>query len=211
MSRFRFATGVVVCGLLISITSCTSKDKTIETETAKPLGPISSSTLVLSEGQIMDRYNITDTNSAANALRVILDESLSPSESAEPTLASCKMKGDDAKKLLMPLKALMDNQISIERDAYINDPAEYARTHPLESCAAQCACGTMLSILEPVDMSAIKKAKDKSQHKRYLKHMEAKAERQSADESATCARKAAWFCSSDLRSYLEREASKNAQ
>jgi hypothetical protein len=212
MSRLTFATLASGFSILVLVAACTSTNKSTATDGgSKGSGQASMSGVLLTEPQILDRYTITDTNEAANALQVILDESLSPSETSEPTLSVCKMKGDDAKKLLMPIKAIMDSQINVERDAYINDPVEYARAHPLESCAAQCACGTMLSIIEPVDLSAFRKSKDKAQHKRYVKHLEAKAKRQSAEESATCARKAAWFCSSDLRTYLESEARKNGQ
>jgi hypothetical protein len=214
-----FARGILL-SLIVSTfaftSGCTSKQSSSETpssEGTKGVQAVPSASIVLTEVQILDRYNLMEMNAAANALRVILDQSLSaPKEiMEEPALANCRVTGDDAKKMLMPLKALIDIQESNERDAYILDSDQYSKTHALDSCAAQCACGTMLSVLEPVDAKALRKAKDKAQHRRFLKHLEAKASRQSAEESETCARKAIWFCTSDLRDYLEREARKNAQ
>lgn len=158
-----------------------------------------------SESELLERYSVTELDSVATALRVVFDRGIDPKTANEPVL-DCQLTADEAKRLLNPLRALIDTQTERERDRYAMDPSLYARANGLETCGSKCACGALSNVLKPVSSKSFKTPSQRVAHERSLKRLQAKASRQSAEESLTCARRVSWFCSSDLRAYLEKQS-----
>lgn len=157
------------------------------------------------ESELLERYSVTELDSVATALRVIFDRGTDPKTAGEPVV-DCQISADEAKRLLNPLRALIDTQTDRERDRYAMDPSLYARANGLETCGSKCACGVLANVLKPVSAKSFKTPAQRVGHERSLKRLQAKASRQTAEESLGCARRVSWFCSSELRSYLEKQS-----
>lgn len=200
--------GVLFC---LSLSACVgakkvdgSEDKVSSSESSvqKPSVP--------RESDILSEYSFLEISSAANLLTVIFDQSLDKATGETlPTsspLLECGISGERARDMLMPLKALMDIQIASEREAYIADPESYSEERGFDSCGRNCQCGSLLSVLEGVFLSSLKTNKNKASHQKILTRLEAKASREQDHERLACARRQEWFCSSRLRTYLEKQA-----
>jgi hypothetical protein len=206
-------TATFLCSIAISIAACSSASKSGTTTPpgadASAIGSTSSDlppVAVPSNEEISERYGLKELDSIANALKVVFDQSLAGQNDKQgEAVLGCVMKGDEARRLLMPLKALMDSQTAKEREQYIADPKTFARDKGFETCASSCICGAYAMVLEPVSPREIKKA-NLEIHNRYMSKLQAKAAIQGPDASFACAKKQNWFCRSDLRAYLEREA-----
>ena len=206
-----FVKSVLTVALALTFISCSSKSKS--TDPSASTGPAmkgsgNAADATTSESELLERYSIVELNSVANALRIIFEKSTDPKADQADQILDCAMTADDAKKLSNPLKVLMETQQEREREAYTMDPGVYARSHGLETCGAKCACGALAGVLKPVSAKTLKLPAQKVAHERFVKRLQAKASRQTAEESLTCARKTSWFCNSDLKAYLEKEASK---
>lgn len=194
----------LLVGLLV-LSACASESR--KPETVKPNAP--AVPIVSTTEQISERYGLKELDAAANALKVVFDQSLAASNDQQgEAVLGCPVKGDDARRMMQPLKALIDEAILKERDQYVADPKSYARDRSFETCAATCSCGSLANVLEPVNAKTLKSA-NKSMHDRFLVRLQKKAAIQGPDASLACARKQAWFCRSDLQAYLESEANKS--
>ena len=200
---------LIISAMTISFVGCASKSKSTSSGSSdgpamKAAGNAAAATSSASE--ILDRYSLSELSSAANALHVIFDKGTAATPDAPADqIIDCAITPDQAKKLSQPLKSLMDDQQDRERESYSNDPALYARSHGLETCGATCSCGALASVLKPVSIKTMKTSALKVAHERFVKRLQAKASRQTAEESLTCARKASWFCASELKGYLEKQ------
>lgn len=152
------------------------------------------------QSSVQERYSIQELNSAATALRVIADDDKSKN------ILGCEITSEKALSMTMPLKALIDEKIRSEVEAYESDPKTYANTEGFEMCAKNCACGVFSDVVEQASERKMP-AGSSVAHKRNQSKLRAKASRQSADASATCARKQSWFCGSDLHKFLDKGAS----
>lgn len=196
--------------LCLNLSACAGPKKIDNTE-AKVVAPESSvqKSSIPSESDILNEYSFLEISSAANLLTVLFDQSLDKATgetlpTSTPVL-ECGITGEKARDMLMPLKALMDLQIASEREAYIADPESYSEERNFDACGRNCHCGSLLSVLEGVFLSALKAHKNKASHQKFLTRLEAKASRQQPHESLACARRQDWFCSSRLRTYLEKQ------
>ena len=198
----------VSIAMTLSMTACNSKSKS-------PSGGGSSGPAMKAEGnanaattsesELLQRYSLVELNSVANALKVIFDKSTDAKPETEPVL-DCQISADEAKRLLNPLRSLIDTQTEHERESYTMDPGVYARSNGLETCGAKCACGVLANVLKPVAAKSFKTPSQRMIHERSVKRLQAKASRQTAEESLSCARKQGWFCSSDLRAFLDKQS-----
>ena len=208
-SAMNIAKLLIISTVAISLFGCSSKSKQAGTSNSdgpamKAAGNAAAATSSASE--ILDRYSLSELSSAANALRVIFDKGTSAAADAPAeSILDCAITPDLAKKLGQPLKSLIDDQQDRERESYTNDPALYARSHGLETCGSTCSCGALASVLKPVSAKSMKTSALKVAHERFVKRLQAKASHQTPEESLTCARKTSWFCTSELRGFLEKQ------
>ncbi len=158
------------------------------------------------DSELLERYSLVELNSVANALRLTFEKKTDPKEGGSEPVLDCGINADQARKMMGPLKNLMDTQQEREREAYIMDPSVYARSHGLETCGAKCACSVLSNVLKPVSAKSFKLPAQRVAHDRFVKRLQAKASRQTNEEGLACARKVTWFCSSDLKGYLERQS-----
>ena len=195
---------------LISFAACS----TSETKTDAPNSSSSaakSAAKSASSDDVVQKYSVSELNSAANALRVIADAGISkPSEDRGTEIIGCAMTGRQAMSMTMPIKALIDSSLRTERDSYSQNPKSYSSEKGFESCAGTCSCGLFSDIVESADEVALPQGSSKI-HARNKQRLTAKASHQSATDSLTCAKKATWFCGSDLKAYLEKESRQNAE
>lgn len=198
----RLALTVLVAGLVASCSSGGKKEVAADAAAAAPAP-------VLTSDAITQKYSLQQLNGAANALKVVFDTSMdAPKADKGREILGCSMTGPKAMSMTMPLKSLIDQQQRAEIEAYESDPKEYANTQGFESCASICACGVYSEIVNTARESAMPKGMT-THHGRNKAKLRAKAERQTADASLACARKQTWFCSSDLKQYLEKEVGAN--
>lgn len=181
----------------LSLVSCSSGGKKSDTKAdAASAAPAQ----VLSQDAIQQRYSLQELNAAANALKVIADDDKSKD------LLGCEIPSQKALSMTMPLKALIDEKIRSEVEGYESDPKGYSNTEGFESCAKNCSCGVYNDVVEAASERKMPSGSSVT-HKRNAAKLRAKAERQTAEASLTCAKKQSWFCSSDLRKFLDKGAS----
>lgn len=197
--------------LCLNVSACVGTKKADITEVKAVVSESSvQKASVPRESEILSEYSFLEISAAANLLTVLFDQSLDKATGetlpASTPLLECGITGERARDMLMPLKALMDLQIASEREAYTADPENYSEERDFDSCGRNCHCGSLLSVLEGVFLSALKTHKNKASHQKFITRLEAKASRQQPHESLACARRQDWFCSSRLRSYLEKQA-----
>jgi hypothetical protein len=192
---YRFALILLSAGLLASCSGGSKRSDASSSSSAES-APAAATT---SEA-ILQKYSLQELNSAANALKVMADAE----KGQDPV--GCGIASDKALSMTMPLKALIDQRMRTEVQDYEQDPKSYANTEGFEICAKNCSCGVYSDIVEAARESSLPK-NSAVQHKRNLTRLKAKAERQTAEASTTCAKKQNWFCSSDLRKFLDKGAS----
>lgn len=195
--------------VVMSLVACSSKSKT--SGAGGDDGPVlkgeaNANRATTSESELLERHSLVELSSIQNALRVIFEKSTDPKADAADSVLECQITGDQAKRMMGPLKNLIDSQTDRERDSYSMDPGVYSRSNGLETCGSKCACGALAAVLKPVSAKSFKLPAQRVAHDRSVKRLQAKASRQTAEESLACARKVSWFCSSDLRGYLEKNA-----
>jgi hypothetical protein len=197
-----------VCLVASALIGCSSSEKKEDASAAAPATPRSHA--VTSE-DITAKYSITELNSAANLLKVVIDEAgVKPNDDKGSDIIGCPLTGKQAGTMTMPIKSLIDQVAHAETESYTNDPKNYATEKGFETCAANCACGVLSDIVENAEDSAVPAASAKL-HARNKQHLSVKASHQTSRDSVACARKQSWFCGSDLLSYLQKDAAKNAQ
>jgi|GEM_PF-6162426 len=199
---------IVLIAALVGMVGCSSSDKKVDASKSAPVALMSHT---LSASEVSAKYSILELNSAANLLKVIVDQAGSkPSTDKGSDLIGCPLTGKQAGTMTMPLKALIDGQMKNETDAYTADPKNYANEKGFETCFSNCACGVLGDVVDAASESAMPAGAATRLHSRNKQRLSLKAKHQTAAESLACARKQAWFCTSDLKAYLEKEAKENA-
>lgn len=192
--------------LVAGLSSCSSgekksEDKTTSTTTTKT---------TVSNDEIGQKYSLTELNAAATALRAIADEGMSKSKVDKGSeLIGCPMTSQQAMSMTMPIKALIDQALRTETAAYTENPKGYTSEKGFETCAASCSCGIYSDVIDASNESTMPAGSAKI-HARNKQRLSTKAARQGRADTLTCAKKASWFCGSDLKSYLEKDARDNA-
>lgn len=196
---------------LFMIVGCSSSQKaaggsTVESSSTNANGTGKGA---LNEGEILERYQLSELNGASTLLKLVTDRaSQKPKEGdvpAEPAV-DCAITSEQATAWQRPLRALIDHQIEVAREGYTQDPIAYSRSAGFETCGAHCSCGVYYKVIQSVPAGGLKTPKEKTAHRRFQQRLEAKNTRISPEETLSCARKQNWFCSSDLRTYLEAHA-----
>ena len=169
----------------------------------------SSSKGTMTESEILERYSLTELNGASHALKMIAERAgKKPKEGelpSDPPL-ECNISGEQASRWDHTLRSLLEHQMTVAREAYTQDALAYSRSAGFETCSSSCTCGVYYKVIQPVPVGQLKAPKEKTAHRRFIQRLEAKSSRLSPEENLTCARKQNWFCSSDLRNYLEANA-----
>ncbi len=144
----------------------------------------------LSEGSVLRSHSLEQLDSAANLLM----------RAADGKSACAGVSSDEAKVLILPLRALLDQKtesyLSSHRKGRVSSPA-----WP-KNCARDCHCGLYSSLLEKAGDVRLT-ADDRV----VLKSVSSRAESVSAAELDACGSRAAKsFCSGKLLQYLRQEA-----
>lgn len=189
----RYVIAIASVSILASCSGGAKKsDAVATTATTAPTAPVTSEA-------VLTKYSLQELNGAATALRVVADGGKSND------VLGCDITDQKALSMTMPLKALIDQQARNETDSYEADPKGFASTEGFESCAKNCSCGVYSDVVAAASERKMPAGSGVA-HKRNVAKLRAKAERQSADASLVCARKQTWFCSSDLRKFLDKGA-----
>ena len=207
MSARKFVLGLVC---LVSLAGCSSDEKKSESPGGSSKASVDLKSTANND-DIVQKYSISELNAAATALRAIADAGVSkPADDRGTEIIGCAMSSRQALSMTMPIKALIDSSQRAERDAYALNPKSYSSEKAFESCASTCSCGLFSDIVESAADAALPQGSAKI-HARNKQRLTAKAAHQSAGDTLACAKKAAWFCGSDLKSYLEKESRQNAE
>jgi hypothetical protein len=202
----RIAAALIVA---LAFTSCSSSEKKMES--AKAASVASAPTHATTAEEVGAKYSVTELNSAANLLKVIVDEAGTKTKDDKGTdIIGCALTGKQASTMTMPVKSLIDQQLKSETENYQADPKNYAIEKGFETCAAACACGVLSDIVEGANEASLPPGSAVRLHARNKQRLSLKASHQTARDSLACARKQSWFCGSDLKAYLEKEAKSNA-
>jgi hypothetical protein len=186
-----------------SLSACSSSEKKADPPAQAAASGSSVSKTPLSEDELFQHYSVVELDAAANALKMISDEGISdPSKDHGTAIIGCSMTRAEALKLAMPLKNLIDRDLVRERDNYTSDGEKYAEEHGFDTCAASCSCGILAEVIDKVRPADVAKLAPEF-HNRFILKLKAKAARQGIEAGMDCARKQTWFCTSDLRNYLQ--------
>lgn len=200
---------ITVVAALVFASCSSSEKKADETKAASAAAPVSHA---MTSDEISAKYSIVELNSAANLLKVIVDEAgAKPTDDKGSDLIGCSLTGRQAGTMTMPLKFLIDQQLRSETESYQADPRNYAIEKGFETCASNCACGVLSDVVNAADEAVLPRGNSARLHARNKQRLSLKATHQTARDSLACARKQSWFCSSDLKAYLEKEAKANAE
>lgn len=195
----KFVALVLVFGLV----ACSSSGPKKEDKSTSPVAPMPHT---LTSDDITQKYGLMELNAAANLLKVAVDTAgTKPTKDVGSDLIGCPLTGTEASRMAMSVKALIDKELPGESDAYTNDPRNYATEKGFETCASQCACGVLDDVVEVANESSMPQGSSRT-HARNKQHLSVKAAHLNARDSQVCARKASWFCGSDLRSYLSKDS-----
>ncbi len=202
MKFLRIFSLIFLC--LLSI-GCSSKEKKSDVMASAKSAPHS-----VTDEDMLQKYSLTELNGAATLLRAVIDEAGSqPKDDKEGEIAGCSLTSRQASAMTMPVKSLIDQMMPSEIDAYTRDPKSYAAERGFETCAAICGCGVLSDVLEATNKSLMPRGSSRN-HARNKQSLSVKATHQSAGDTLACARKQTWFCSSDLKAYLEKDTDSNA-
>lgn len=121
-------------------------------------------------------HTIEQLDDAAHVLRFLAD--------GESSLKGCPIEAEEAKKLLLPLHAMIDEKIAEEKST--------ASRRNFDRCEAGCHCGIYSDLAEaPAEKTKLYN----------------KARRLSRKKLLSCAKKSApWFCGSTLLQKLKADA-----
>lgn len=187
---------ILLAAASLVFVSCSSGSKKEEKASEAAVAPVA----VVNQEAIQQKYSLQELNSVANAMKVIADDEKSQN------LLGCEISSQKALSMMMPIKALIDEKTRAEVEGYEADPKGYSNTEGFESCAKNCSCGVYSDVVAAASERKMP-AGSSVTHKRNAAKLRAKAERQTSEASLTCARKQSWFCSSDLRKFLDKSAS----
>lgn len=195
-------------GALFIIAACSSGEK--KSDSSLGTAPAAKS-VAPSKEDLTEKYTLAELNSAANLLKVVSDEGIKlPTADKGSEMIGCPLTSREAMSMTMPVKSLIDQSIRVEAEAYSQNPKTYSGDHGFESCASTCACGVLSDVVEGANESTFPAGSEKI-HSRNQQRLQAKAARQTAGDSLSCAKKQTWFCGSDLKAYLKKEASDNSR
>ena len=187
----------IVSGSFAILTACSSSQK--EQDSAAPAQ--TSSGEAPTQEYVMTKYSIQEFNSAVLGLQAVL-------ESPDANVLGCSISAQEAREMLVPLKAMLDRKISSDSQEYAKDPRVYAKNNGFETCGGNCQCGVLASVLQR--SPAVKaSAGDPKLHSRYLTKLQAKAKLQTPSQTQACARNQSWFCNSELKAYLQNSKVEN--
>lgn len=201
---------VAVLMIALAFTACSSSEKKVDSSKTSPVTPPVARASTPDE--MGAKYSVVELNSAANLLKVVVDEAgAKMSEDKGSDIIGCPLTGKQASTMTMPLKYLIDQQMKNEVESYQADPKNYAVEKGFETCASNCACGVLGDVVNGASESALPAGGSAGRlHARNKQRLSLKATHQTSRDSLACARKQSWFCSSDLKAYLEKEAKSNA-
>jgi hypothetical protein len=135
------------------------------------------------DSSVLQRYSLDEIDSAALLLRVTADGNAS---------VLCRdIASEKARRLLLPMHALFEEKITLERGKL---PLRGRRLTRANRCESNCHCGAYSTLLEGFAPQAD-----------LLAAVTKKAATQSAAESLACAKRNRWFCNSPLLNHLKSE------
>ena len=199
---------IVSASAFLLITACSSGEK--KSESTQPATPPVKA-VSTSKEDLTEKYSLVELNGAANFLKVVIDEGINaPAADKGSEIIGCAITARQAISMTMPIKSLIDQSVRVGAEAYSQNPKIYSGDHGFESCASTCACGVLSDVVEGANESAFPAGSERI-HMRNQKRLQAKAAHQTAGDSLACAKKQTWFCGSDLRAYLVKEAHQSAE
>ena len=202
--------GLSILIATLALAACASHEKTVETPTNK--SETASVSRAATREDVVAKYSIVELDAAANLLKVVIDESGGKLNDDKGTdVVGCPLTGKQATTMTMPVKSLIDQQMKSESESYQTDPKNYAIEKGFETCAATCSCGVLSDVVNGADETALPPGSSGRLQARNKQRLSMKASHQTARDSLSCARKQSWFCGSDLKAYLEKEAKSNAE
>ena len=128
--------------------------------------------------------SLTQLNSAANVLRVVIDEG-----------SFCGLKASEAKNLIQPLHAMLDQEIQ-----KVRNPKSYLQKQ--SHCELTCECGLASDVLERIPSEKLS-----AQERESLSSIQSKASGMTGEQALACAHKNTWFCKSPLLADLRKQSS----
>ncbi|HVK62343.1 MAG TPA: hypothetical protein VM432_12365 [Bdellovibrionales bacterium] len=185
----------VLVGSLTILSACSSSQKEQDQN-----APAESTAEVPTQDFIMTKYSVQEFNSAVIGLKAAL-------ESPDANVLGCSITAQEAREMLVPLKGMLDRKISSESKDYADDPRVYAKNNGFETCGGNCQCGVLASVVERAP--SVKASSDPKLHTRLLTKLQAKAKLQTPQQTLACAKNQSWFCSSELRAYLQNSKVEN--
>lgn len=193
---------------VFALASCSSSQKETSPKQdewgAPVIAPVPAGVPV-TESDVFERHTLIELAAADNLLKMIVEDAKDPEKKVGSLkIAGCEVAPEKAEEMRKSLKSLIDKKLPIERDEYASDPVSYGRISGFETCAARCTCGLFTTVLTPLNRAELKGAREKRTYARDIQRLKAKSNRLSVDESMTCAYRQTWFCSSDLKRFLEK-------
>ncbi|MES2965359.1 MAG: hypothetical protein V4760_15860 [Bdellovibrionota bacterium] len=184
------------------VAACASKPTESKNETP---GAESSTKAAPTAADVKDRYTISQLDAAANALKVIADNSKDPKVDGGKEIIGCSMSAGKANAMKTPLRYLIEGRLSSEREAYSAAPSQYGDSNSFETCATNCSCGILSEVVRGARTTAFKK-NDSKYHERWSARLKLKAKTLGERELRSCAVKQTWICGSELLVYLETQS-----
>lgn len=154
------------------------------------------------ESNLLKTYSIEKLFEAANVLRVAFDATLE-TEGEPASVAGCSLSHEEAERYLNGIRILIDGAKPTEKMKYAANPADYIKTHLIESCEVNCNCAGYADLLSEDETTP----EISPETKALVESLSAKSSGQTPEAVKTCADKQTWFCKSRLHRYLENDAS----
>ena len=150
------------------------------------------------ETTLLKEYSVEKLFDAANLLRVAFDGSV-VTEGEPANVAGCSLSHEEAERYLNGVRILIDEARPTEKMKFAANPAEYIRTHNLDTCEETCSCAGYADLLSDDEPTP--------EAKSLVETLQAAAAKQRPEAVQACAVKQNWFCKSRLHHYLENDAS----
>ena len=147
---------------------------------------------------VLKKYSLDELDSAANLLKVAIDQGQD-----KKNAHFCNLKAGEAKNLTMPLKDLIDVKTKIFLDA--NKGKSVSLGFKNQDCDGECHCGLYSSVLDTGQQRGDTLTDNDL---KYLSMAQTKASTQGSYQSVACAYRSKWVCSSALLKYLRGHATK---
>lgn len=152
---------------------------------------------------MLEHYSYLELFAASELLnQVVTNPANFPSAEGEGNFG-CRLVPASASRWLATLRPLIEEKQLKERDAYLESPAKYQRQAGFERCSPNCSCGALSSLVQSVKMKDFKSPQLRASHREYVRKLNVKASRLDPDDERSCLAKQVWFCTSDLRDFLD--------